>query len=695
MVISLRVNKMSATMKKHVFKLTGSLTGLFLMFLAFTALSHAEPPPQLLPQQPHFPIRPLLPDLSVQDIWLTPDCRVAVRIRNNGPGQLPDKVWNDHQPKSAGVYLTINGNKWGGGTIWLFDPARALKTPGGTAEYISNLKVSSLSQVKAEVDIWNDVAETNESNNSLTKNLGCNTVPGPGPVGPIGPGPVGPIGPGPVGPIGPGPVGPIGPGPVGPIGPGPVGPIPPFLRPDLSVQDVWLTPDCRVAVRIRNNGPGVVPDNVWTNHQPNSAGVYLTINGNKWGGASIWLFDPGRALKAPGGTAEYVSNLKVTSPSQVKAEVDIWNVVAETNESNNWMQRNLACVVPGPGPGPGPGGPGPGGPGPGGPGFGLPGDLQVKITGCPIKVRAGQDLGASFQVWAKSSFNVPVNNVTFDLVLLSAPVYPVPAPYANYSPSYSNGVLLKGGRENESFPPQGIIKVKLNGSNTIPANTPPGTYYLAAVVDAGNKVHETKEFNNVAYCKVKVLPPFFPVQPVRPWPPLQPVQPPPLQPVQPQLPPVQPMNPVIQEDCIPFNPANIEVRLIGGRWKIVEGSHWIFDFDTRKDEAYTAFNIIRHYGMNSTCYVGRPDPSFTYMLVNGSAPQGPFPGEDAIAFNPNTIEVKEFAGRWKIVDGSHWMFDFGANKNEAVMAYNIIKKYGFRYSCFVGRPNASFIYMRK
>jgi hypothetical protein len=646
--------------KKNAFSLMATLAGFFLMFLAFSAISFADPPSQLQPMRPNFPLRPLLPDLSVQDIWLTPDCRVAVRIRNNGPGQIPDRVWTDHQPNSAGVYLTINGNKWGGGTIWLFDPARALKTPGGTADYISNLKVSSLSQIKAEVDIWNEVAEKNESNNSLTKNLGCNTVPGP--------------------------VGPIGPGPVGPIGPGPIGPISPLFRPDLSVQDVWLTPDCRVAVRVRNNGPGQIPDKVWNDHQPKSAGVYLTINGNKWGGASIWLFDPGRALKTPGGTAEYVSNLKVTSPSLIKAEVDIWNVVAENNESNNWMQRNLACVVPGPGPG-----------GPGGTGYGWPGDLQVKIQGCPLKVRAGQDLGSSFQVWAKSSFNHPLNNVTFDLVLLSSPNYPVPAPYANYSPGYYSGVLLKGGRENESFPPHGVIPVKLNGSNTIPANTPPGTYYLAAVVDAGNKVHETREFNNVAYCKIRVLPPFFPVQPIRPWPPLQPVQPPPLQPVQPQpqLPPVQPVNPVIQEDCIPFNPANIEVKLIGGRWKIVEGNHWIFDFDTKKDEAYRSFDIIRHYGMNSTCYVGRPNPSFTYLLVSGSAPQGPFPGEDAIAFNPNTIEVKEFGGRWKIVDGSHWMFDFGANKAEALTAYNIIRKYGFSYSCFVGRPDASFIYMRK
>jgi hypothetical protein len=93
--------------------------------------------------------------------------------------------------------------------------------------------------------------------------------------------------------------------------------------------------------------------------------------------------------------------------------------------------------------------------------------------------------------------------------------------------------------------------------------------------------------------------------------------------------------------------------------------------------------------------VGRPDPSFQYMLVSGHAPTGSFPGEDCVSFNPDTIEVKEFSGRWKIVDGSHWMFDFGSKKSEAYTAYRIIKKYGFKYSCFVGRPDPSFQYLRK
>ena len=52
-------------------------------------------------------------------------------------------------------------------------------------------------------------------------------------------------------------------------------------------------------------------------------------------------------------------------------------------------------------------------------------------------------------------------------------------------------------------------------------------------------------------------------------------------------------------------------------------------------------------------------------------------------------------GRWKIVDGDHWMFDFGNKQKEANQALAIIKKHGFTRSCFVGRPGPSFKYMRK
>lgn len=150
-----------------------------------------------------------------------------------------------------------------------------------------------------------------------------------------------------------------------------------------------------------------------------------------------------------------------------------------------------------------------------------------------------------------------------------------------------------------------------------------------------------------------------------------------------------------KEDCLQFSPANATVANKNGRWKIVDGNHWMFDFGTNKIEAVQALQIIKYYKLNQTCFVGRPDPSFSYLLVNGKAPQGAMAGEDCIAFNPNTIEVKMVQGRWKIVDGSHWVFDFGGNRSEAEESFQIIKKYGFSKSCYVGRPDPSFTYLRK
>jgi hypothetical protein len=151
----------------------------------------------------------------------------------------------------------------------------------------------------------------------------------------------------------------------------------------------------------------------------------------------------------------------------------------------------------------------------------------------------------------------------------------------------------------------------------------------------------------------------------------------------------------IQEDCINFNPKRITVAQIQGRWKIVEGNHYLFDFGSNQSEARQTLRIIKSYKMNQSCFIGRPDPSFEYLLNSDQAPSGNFRGEDCIGFDPSNIQVKAIGGRWKIVEGSHYLFDFGDSKKEAHQAFTVIKKYGFSQSCFVGRPGPSFKYLKK
>lgn len=154
----------------------------------------------------------------------------------------------------------------------------------------------------------------------------------------------------------------------------------------------------------------------------------------------------------------------------------------------------------------------------------------------------------------------------------------------------------------------------------------------------------------------------------------------------------------VKEDCVAIDYKTAKVAYIKGRYKIVDGpqgNHYAFDFGSNKAEAYASLKVIKQYKITKSCFVGRPNPSFKYLLNTNGAPTGPMAKEDCVSFNPSKIAVKKVNGRWKIVQGSHWIKDFGNNEKEARQAFAIIKKYKFTKSCFVGRPNPSFEYLRK
>lgn len=123
-------------------------------------------------------------------------------------------------------------------------------------------------------------------------------------------------------------------------------------------------------------------------------------------------------------------------------------------------------------------------------------DLTVAISG-PATAKPGQNLGKSIKVQLTNKGTAPARNVVIDLVISSNNT--VPVKLATYSLSYSDDVLLKGGRENvAAIAPGATINVTLNGTNQIPANTKPGKYYLGVVADPGNTIDELKEDNNTA-----------------------------------------------------------------------------------------------------------------------------------------------------------------------------------------------------
>jgi hypothetical protein len=154
-------------------------------------------------------------------------------------------------------------------------------------------------------------------------------------------------------------------------------------------------------------------------------------------------------------------------------------------------------------------------------------------------------------------------------------------------------------------------------------------------------------------------------------------------------------TPALKEDCIPFNFNQVEVRNVDGRWTVVQGNMLMINFASHKDQAERAVQIIKHYKLDRQCFVGRPGPSMQYYTTQGHAPQGSLPGEDCLSFNLNNVQVQNIGGRWKIVDGSHWILDFEKNEAEARTAFTIMKHYGFNQICFVGRPNPPMTYFKK
>jgi hypothetical protein len=151
----------------------------------------------------------------------------------------------------------------------------------------------------------------------------------------------------------------------------------------------------------------------------------------------------------------------------------------------------------------------------------------------------------------------------------------------------------------------------------------------------------------------------------------------------------------LNEDCISFNPDTTTMEQISFGWRVMDGSQVIFGFDFEKTEAMIALATIKHYKMTQSCFVGRPRPSFHYMLAGGSSPVGSFRPTDCSPFNPATTNVKQMNGNWKVADGSKELFNFGEKKDEADQTMAIIKKYGFTYSCMIAKGKVEYIYMHK
>ncbi len=225
------------------------------------------------------------PDLAIIGLGTDSNCQVQLTITNKGPGRLVPVYWTRDIPS---VRLYRNGRSWGGANLKVIDPQQKLWHVGGQAVYHSSLRISGTETIKAQIQMSPRVPDANQANNTMERRITCTPV-----------------------------------------------------LPDLGIRALKLVNDCRVQVLIQNMGKRELPASVW--QKQGSPNIYLYSNGRGWGGSSLWQVDPNKRLLRPGGIVAYTSNLKINGTQRIKAMVDSRNVLHESRENNNIMERPLTC----------------------------------------------------------------------------------------------------------------------------------------------------------------------------------------------------------------------------------------------------------------------------------------------------------------------------------------------------------------
>lgn len=142
-------------------------------------------------------------------------------------------------------------------------------------------------------------------------------------------------------------------------------------------------------------------------------------------------------------------------------------------------------------------------------------------------------------------------------------------------------------------------------------------------------------------------------------------------------------------DCVVLDPERLSISERGERWTLGNENRLLVAAPS-PEEARRVRAVIERYGADQRCFVGRPAPSFQYLLVDNRAPSGAMRGEVCIGFSLSRLALSQVRGSWRIVEGWRSLFSF-PNRCEALEALAVIHYYGFTQTCYVGRTAPSLV----
>ncbi len=114
------------------------------------------------------------------------------------------------------------------------------------------------------------------------------------------------------------------------------------VLPDLVVDKVWLDDACQINVRIKNVGTGTIPDAEFTKAVIRiSSGKQFKDFPYSEGSSGQAVVDAAGTLKAPGGSVEFNTGIKIDRALKVAVFADPRRSIREANEGNNRKMEQL------------------------------------------------------------------------------------------------------------------------------------------------------------------------------------------------------------------------------------------------------------------------------------------------------------------------------------------------------------------
>ena len=224
----------------------------------------------------------LLPDLTISDISLTETGKVEVMISNIGKGPVPYRV--------GSMVIYVDGHlKWRDslGTL----PDQTFLQPGGFVLYTTPVELVGRHEIRVIIDNEKKMVEENEANNVFTKILGKEKLE-----------------------------------------------VEPLL-PDLSITDLFLNPQRKLAVTIANSGDSPLP--------LGGGNLKIMVDGSLKGSYTLGSLSNQLFLPVKG-SITLTTPLTLVGRHEIDAQVDFGPGVKESNIENNSLKKILDGLPIGP-----------------------------------------------------------------------------------------------------------------------------------------------------------------------------------------------------------------------------------------------------------------------------------------------------------------------------------------------------------